>query len=312
MKIIVIGGSAGSLKSLKQITSQLPRDINAAVFVVIHFPADKTSNLPSIINHDGTLTAEHAEHNKKIEAGKIYVAVPNYHLLIENGKIGLGKGPKENRFRPSIDVLFRSAALEYNSDVIGIVLSGLLDDGTVGLNAIKKMNGIAIVQDPADAQFASMPASALRHVDVDHCLPASSIAPIITSVINQPIKDKAMEKDESLQWENDISRGINKNFADMEKYGHASRYICPDCEGPLFRMKDDKIKRYRCFLGHAFTSDTLLDGVTQKIEQLLWTTYRTLDEKREMIESDPEKKDLFAKENEKLISQLKTMRKLLE
>ncbi|MEO6547708.1 MAG: chemotaxis protein CheB, partial [Ferruginibacter sp.] len=294
MKIIVIGGSAGSIKGLKQITSQLSPDIDAAIFVAIHFPADKISNLPSIINHDTSLVAEHAADEKKIEPGKIYVAVPDHHLLIEDGKMCLGKGPKENRFRPSIDVLFRSAALQYGSDVIGIVLSGLLDDGTSGLSTIKKMNGITMVQDPSDAQFSSMPASALHHVEVDHSVAASSIAPIINSVVKNHKKENIMEKDESLEWENDISRGrINNSLEASEKHGNISRYICPDCEGPLFKMKDDKIKRYRCLLGHAFTSNTLLDMVTQKVEQLLWTTYRTLDEKREMIESDPEKKKFF-------------------
>lgn len=311
MKIIVIGGSAGSIRSLKKITSNLSTDMDAAIFVVIHVPPDKTSSLPTIINQDCPLPASHAENNQIIEPGNIYVAVPDHHMLIEKGKICLGKGPKENRFRPSIDVLFRSASLEYSSQVAGIILSGLLDDGTAGLNAIKKRKGIAIVQDPDDAEFPGMPLSALHQVKVDHCVPAADIAPLLGKLLKNHKKEKIMKKDSSLEWENEIARGINTSFDNIEKFATSTRYICPECEGPLFRIKDKNITHYRCFIGHAYTSETLLDDISEKVEHLLWTTYRTMDEKREMISNHPHLTDDLEKEKEKLLAQLETIKKML-
>jgi two-component system, chemotaxis family, protein-glutamate methylesterase/glutaminase len=181
MNIIVIGGSAGSLNSLKKITSNLSENIDAAIFIVVHFPPGKTSYLSNIINRHSLLFAEPAVHQKTIESGKIYVAVPDRHLFIKGNKMYLGNGPKENRFRPAIDVLFRSAALEYGPKVTGIILSGLLDDGTIGLNVIKEMNGIAIVHDPKDAEFTHMPITALQSVEVDYCVPAVAISDLINS-----------------------------------------------------------------------------------------------------------------------------------
>ncbi|MEO5890572.1 MAG: chemotaxis protein CheB [Ferruginibacter sp.] len=312
MKIVVIGGSAGSLRSLKKITSGISKNIDAAVFVVIHFPPDKTSNLPAILNRENEVPAVFATHHSTIETGKIYVATSDHHLIIEKGKMLLVHGPKENRFRPSIDVLFRSAAVAYDAKVIGIILSGLLDDGTSGLSTIKENNGVAIVQDPEDAEFKNMPLSALRNVAVDHCVPAKEIAALINNPANKQPKEIGMKNGERLQWENKIARGMNTSFDDIKKYATSTRYICPQCEGPLFHINDDKVTRYRCFTGHAFTSATLLQDISEKVEHLLWTTFRTMDEKREMIQNFTEQNDELVKEKEKLEIQLEVIKKLLE
>ncbi|MEO6733496.1 MAG: chemotaxis protein CheB [Ferruginibacter sp.] len=284
MNIIVIGGSAGAIKSLKAMIAMLPSDIDAAVFVVIHIPPDKPSNLPNILSTPEGWKAKHAVDSESISVQNIYVARPGCHLLIEEGKTLLGKGPTENRFRPSIDVLFRSAALAYGSQVTGILLSGVLDDGTAGLSAVKKMNGTVIIQHPDDAEFTGMPLNALQKVGADHCVPAMAMGPLLSKLPTINLKQKVMKND-AFEWENNIALGPNSSFSDLNKFASPTRYICPDCEGPLFRMKDEKLVRYRCFVGHAVSEETLLNEISEKLDHLLWTTYRTLDEKREMIDN---------------------------
>ena len=315
MHTIVIGGSAGAIKSLREITSNLPKDLDAALFVVIHFPSDKKSELPKIISNRSSWKAVHATHDQKIERGKIYVAPPGYHLLIEKGKTELGKGPSENRFRPSIDVLFRSAAVNYGSQVTGIILSGILDDGTAGLSAIKKRGGTAIIQDPDDAEFSAMPLNALKKVGADYCVPAEAIAPLLSKlVIPQPVHQKlnVMKNEDGLEWENNLAKATNSSFEDLQKFATPSRYICPECEGPIFRMKDDTLVRYRCFVGHGFSEEILLSEMTKKINHLLWTTFRTVDEKREMIENLSHHSETVQKEKEKISHLLNSIKSLLE
>ncbi len=165
--IVVIGASAGGVEALIRLTSALPRDLPASLFVVLHTPARSKSMLPAILSRSGNLPAIHAEHGSAIEPGCIYVARPDHHLIIKPGFVSVTQGPRENRQRPAIDPLFRSAALAYGHRVVGVVLSGSLDDGTSGLVSIKARGGTAIVQDPADALFDSMPRSAIENVAVD-------------------------------------------------------------------------------------------------------------------------------------------------
>jgi two-component system chemotaxis response regulator CheB len=186
-EIIVVGASAGGVEALIKLVRGLSKDLAASVFIVLHIPAQGPSVLPSILNHAGTLDAQHPIDQQKIEMGKIYIAPPDHHLLVEQGLMRVVYGPKENRHRPAIDALFRSAAIAYGAQVIGVVLTGALDDGTAGLLAIKRRNGIAIVQDPNDAVYGDMPRNALKHVAVDYCVPIVEIGPLLVRLASEPI-----------------------------------------------------------------------------------------------------------------------------
>src|SRR5215208_5246247 len=193
---IVIGASAGGLEPLRDVVAQLPGDLPAPVFVVMHLPPNHKSYLPEILSKTGSLPALHPTDNTKIEVGFIYVAPPDHHLLIDGGHIAVKRGPKENGFRPSIDALFRSAAYSYGPGAIGVVLSGALNDGTSGLWSIKRLGGIAIVQDPYEARYPSMPRSALEYIEADYSVRSTEIAPLLTRLASQQsVNDVEMGND---------------------------------------------------------------------------------------------------------------------
>jgi two-component system, chemotaxis family, protein-glutamate methylesterase/glutaminase len=179
---MVIGASAGGLKALEQIARELPKDMPACLFVVMHIASDNSGALAQIIARRAALKVKRAEHGDPIEHGRLYVAPPDRHLLVGEGSVELSSGPRENRSRPALDPLFRSAALHYGARVAGVVLTGLLDDGTAGLLAIQRGGGVTIVQDPADAEFSGMPLSALARVKVDHCVPLRDIPPLLEAL----------------------------------------------------------------------------------------------------------------------------------
>jgi len=184
--VVVVGASAGGLECLALIASQLSADLPAAVFIVLHMSPRSSSSLPAILSRSGRLPAQHPHHGEETRPGRIYVAPPDHHLMLEAGVVLLTKGPLENRVRPAIDVLFRSAAAVYGRRVIGVVLSGYLDDGAVGLRTIKRQGGIAVVQDPDDAQCPAMPRAALAVVEADHVVPLSEAGPLINQLVQLP------------------------------------------------------------------------------------------------------------------------------
>jgi len=180
--IIVIGASAGGLSALKHLVSKLPAATNAAMFVVLHIPAWRSSDLPQILSANGPLPAAHAEHNEPIAPGRIYVAPPDRHMLLEDHRVCLWKGPKENLFRPAINPLFRSAAIAHGAGVVGVILSGQMDDGSAGLWLIKRSGGVAIVQDPNDAEWPEMPENALNYIKPDYVATAYKIGDLISEL----------------------------------------------------------------------------------------------------------------------------------
>jgi two-component system chemotaxis response regulator CheB len=184
--IIMIGASAGGIEPLQQLVAGLPKDFDASIFVTVHIPAWHKSGLPSILSRIGNLPAEHPKSGETIEPGHIYVAPPDHHLLLDSaGKLQLWRGPKENRHRPSINASFRSAAVSYRERVVGVILSGMLDDGVTGLWWIKRFGGLAMVQDPNEAQFSEMPLTALEHVTVDRVAPARQLGKVIADVAQE-------------------------------------------------------------------------------------------------------------------------------
>jgi two-component system chemotaxis response regulator CheB len=283
--IIVIGTSMGGIAALKALVSGLPRDLRAAIFIVLHISQESPGVLPAILSRAGPLPASNATDHEPIEPGRIYVAPPNHHLLVERGRVRVTSGPKENRFRPAIDPLFRSAAQAYGPRVIGVILTGLLDDGTAGLWAIKQRGGAAVVQDPRDALAPAMPRSALSHVEVDYCLPLKEIAALLGHLTSAPA---AAEGDypvpEEMKVEVSIAEEDNPIAAGVLKMGEPSIFTCPECHGALLQISEGDRFRFRCHTGHAFSHDSLLAELNRKIEDALWNAIRALQESALLME----------------------------
>ncbi|MFE1746357.1 chemotaxis protein CheB [Coleofasciculus sp. H7-2] len=281
--IIVIGTSAGGLKALSTIVSGLPTDINTVFFIVQHLAADKPSILPQILEDVGSLPASHPTDGEKIKTGRIYIAPPDHHLLVNSGVMRVVRGPQENRFRPAIDALFRSAARTYGSRVVGVVLTGYLDDGTVGLQAVKKRGGLAIVQDPKEAEYPSMAKSALRYVKVDYCIPLAEIPDLLVRLASVPaVEEEAYPVTKDIEIESNIAeQAMNtKDFLkNVEQIGTRTTYTCPECNGSIWQIGKEEPSRFRCHIGHSFTANVFLSEQTQNVENALWSAVRAMEEK---------------------------------
>lgn len=283
-RIIVIGASAGGVQALQDLVGGLPANLPAAVLVVLHVPPHSPSALPAILSRAGALPARHPQDGEALETGHIYVAPPDCHLLLDGERLAVKKGPKENRSRPAVDALFRSAAYTHGEGVIGVILSGLLDDGTSGLWTIKRLGGTAVVQRPEDAQYDSMPRSALQHVDVDHVVPVDEMADLLTRLVQAPTPDfpPAKELDgrqrERLQIEVQVAAQESAYQLGIMGLGDLSPLTCPECHGVLVRVEEDTLTRYRCHTGHAYTADTLLAELTESVEAKSYQVLRALEE----------------------------------
>src|SRR4051812_22577036 len=278
--IIVIGTSAGGLDPLRKLLGSLPKDLDATVFIVMHIPAQFTSNLPWILSKAAPVEVKHPIDGENIQKGRIYVAPPDHHLLVEKNQIFVKKGPKENRFRPSIDTLFRSAAYSYGSRVMGIILSGMLDDGTSGMWTIKHLGGICLIQDRKDAMFESMPQNVTHFVDVDYEVSCDEMGALVAKLINEPAKEEepAAIDIKRLSTEINIAKQDNSFNMGILQMGKLTSLTCPECHGSLINIKEGKIMRYRCHTGHAFTASALLAEVTRSVEDTLWSALRGMEE----------------------------------
>jgi two-component system, chemotaxis family, protein-glutamate methylesterase/glutaminase len=278
-KIIVIGASAGGIEAVSKLIAKLPSDFPAPIFVVIHISPHSDSVLPRIFSRAGVLKAVHPRSGKAFSPGYIYVAPPDKHLIIKEDIIELARGPRENNHRPAIDVLFRTAALTYNSLVIGIVLSGTLDDGTAGLLAIKQQGGIAIVQDPDEALYSGMPESAIENVKVDYILPVAEMATVLSRLASEstnPKKIPPVPKD--LEMESDMAELKPEVMQNEQRPGTPSVFACPDCGGVLWEFDEHSIMRFRCRTGHAFSAESLLAQQSNAMEEAMWSALRALEE----------------------------------
>jgi two-component system chemotaxis response regulator CheB len=286
-RIITVGASAGGVDSLCALVKSLPEGLDAAIFVVLHIPANFVSNLPVILSRAGKLPAIHPEDGEEIEGGKIYVAPPDHHILVEASHVLVTRGPKENRNRPSVDALFRSAAYSHGPKVIGIILSGALDDGTSGLWSIKRMRGVTIAQNPEEAAFDSMPASALSQVEIDHCLSVHQMGPLLMEITKQQLSMPGPDvADDARRMGVEVSIAIDgdafrKGVMDC---GELTPFTCPECNGVLVKLKEGKIDRFRCHTGHAYSSSALLSGVMEKIDESYWGAMRSLEEAAMLLE----------------------------
>jgi two-component system chemotaxis response regulator CheB len=278
--IVVVGASSGGISALQTLFAGLPASLPAAVFVVLHIPAHAPSQLHHILARAGTLPVTQAVDGEPIVPGHVYVAPADRHLLVEADKLRVTRGPRENRLRPAVDALFRSAAYAFGPRVIGIVLSGMLDDGTAGSWAIKDRGGIVLVQSLDDAEFPSMPDSARRHVAVDDTLPVAAIPDAVMRALREPLSTvKGAAPTKLLQVETRIVQEGNALQEGIMQLGPVSPNTCPECHGALVKIKQGPIVRYRCHTGHAFSLQTLLADVNEEIEKTLWGALRAAEER---------------------------------
>jgi len=266
--IFVVGASAGGVEALRVLASGLPREFDAAVFVTLHIGAGPSA-LDTILSQAGPLPSKRPKDGEQIERGTIYVAPPDYHMLVAQGHIHLSHGPKENRTRPAINPMFRSAARSYGGRVTGIILSGALDDGVAGLAEVKRCGGLAVVQHPETAQFPDMPSSAITHVDdVDYVVPIREIGILLGRLAGT--ENTAMEEHES----------IERKQVEL---------ICPDCQGPMWQERQGRIVEYACRVGHRFSPLSMLSSFREGVENRLWNVVVSLDATADFAEQlEPE------------------------
>ena len=280
--IIAIGGSAGSGAVLKQLLGGLPRDLPASVFVSTHIPAHSPSLLAEILAGNTPLPVAQALDGQLVERGHVYVAAPDRHLLLIGDTIRLGSGPRENMVRPSIDPLFRSAALSGGPRVIGVVLTGMLNDGAAGLHAIKSAGGVAVVQHPLDAEADQMPLAALEAVEVDHVAPAAKLGELLATIAGTDA-GPALPPDGDLRLEVEIAAGARLGSDRLRQIAMPSALSCPDCHGVLSEVNDSRPLRYRCQIGHAYTAENLAAHIDE-VDEAIRVAMRVMEERVTLVE----------------------------
>lgn len=275
--VVAIGASAGGVEALSNLAAGLTPDVPYAYLMVLHVPAGAPSILARIVDRSGPLPATAAENGATLEPGHIYVGVPDRHLLVADHRVLLSQGPTENGHRPAINALFRSVALAYGRRAVGVLLSGVLDDGVLGLGAIRSRGGVTIGQLPEDAMFAAMPTNAAEAGVVDRQAAAADIGAALKELSHREIEDCDMERDSAMELENKIA--MMSRFAtdfDTEKLGVPSGYTCPDCNGSLVSISEGN---FRCQVGHAWTAEALLGARDTELEGAMWVAVRSLQEK---------------------------------
>jgi len=275
--IIVVGASAGGLEAVSGFLGQLRPDLPAAIFVVIHITPAATSVLPRILNRVSGLRVMQASDGQVIERGTVYVAPPNHHLLVKAGYVGVVLGPRENRHRPAIDPLFRTAARIYGARVIGIALSGSGDDGVAGLRAIHDRGGLTIAQDPADAAHPDLPRNAIEFAAIDYTTPIDRLGPLVVDLVGEPAP-WSPPPPSALAKESRLAEGDLATIEDERKVGAPSAFSCPDCGGVLWEIEGGDALRFRCRVGHSYSADALADEQDATLEKALWAALRALEE----------------------------------
>jgi two-component system, chemotaxis family, protein-glutamate methylesterase/glutaminase len=280
--IIVIGGSSGATAPLKAILGALPADLPAAVLVVLHIPARSLGLLTTVTAAAAHMPVHAAREGMAIAPGNIYLGVPDHHLIVGHAGIRLGRGPRENMARPSIDPLFRSAAATYGPRVIGLVLSGLLNDGAAGLEAIKRCGGVAIVQDPADAIADEMPRNAMSAVTVDLAVPSARLGDILSELVREPAGPRLPVPPE-IRLEVDIAAGERIDSTVLARIADPAPVTCPHCAGVLSTIRDAKPLRFRCQVGHAYTAEAVAQQQENTVDEALRVAMRIVEERAELV-----------------------------
>jgi two-component system chemotaxis response regulator CheB len=264
--VVVIGASAGGVDALLSLAAELPADLPATIFVVQHMAAGFGSRMPELLSARGPLRASHPLDGEVPSRGRIYIAPPDMHLTLRGEHMSVARGPKENSHRPSVDVLFRSAAQAYGARVIGVVLTGHLDCGTAGLFSIKARGGIAIAQDPSDARVPAMPESAIASAQVDHVVTLAALPSLLERLTREPVVQPPTQlRSETLELEGEL-------------LGAPAPLVCPLCQGVLTESDEQDFALFRCHVGHTFSLRSMVLEQAESLERALWSAVRALEE----------------------------------
>jgi two-component system chemotaxis response regulator CheB len=275
--VVAIGASAGGVEALTRVAAGLTSDLPFAVLMALHVPPGAPSVLGRIIDRSGPLPAVSAVNGAPLEWGRIHVAIPDRHLLVSDHRVVLSEGPTENGYRPAIDAMFRSVALEFGPRAIGVLMSGVLDDGVAGLGAIRARGGTTLVQRPDDALYPTMPRNAIAAGVADEQVTAAEVGAVLKRLADREIEERPMESDINMELENRIAMARRFEVSiEGETLGPPSGYTCPDCNGSLMTLSDTS---YRCRVGHAWTADALLKARDDEVEGAVWVALRSLKEK---------------------------------
>lgn len=283
--VIVIGASAGGMEALYALVSQLSEDFPAPILIVQHISADATGNyLLNALQRAAKLKCVHAIQGESIKAGYIYLAPSDHHMLIHgDGKLQVTKGAQENRYRPGIDPLFRSAAVGFTNKLIGIILTGYLDDGTSGMIAIQRCGGTCIIQEPKDAQYPDMPINAINQLDADYVIPVAEMGSVLVQLTSRKRHGRKKTVPKDILTEAKIAERVLSDLGAVNSLGNQVPFNCPGCGGVLWKIGEGNDLRYRCHTGHAYTYKSLLAEQTSKIEETMWTALRMFEERRNLL-----------------------------
>lgn len=276
--VLAIGTSAGGVEALVFLARNFPRAFPAAVLVTIHLPGHSRSVLDEILSEAGPLPAAFAETGDTVRQGRIYIAPPNRHLLLEGDRIALGEGPRENNSRPAIDPMLRSAAVCCASRTVGVVLTGTLGDGASGLWAVRQGGGIAVVQDPTDAAFAEMPLTALNKAAPDHVVGLAEMPSLLDKLVRLPAGEtKPLPR--NVEYEVEIAKTGRSAMKDIDSIGRRSVLACPDCGGVMWEIYEGEVSHYRCHVGHTYTSEVMSVALDENLRRALASALRALEER---------------------------------
>ncbi|EJW12652.1 protein-glutamate methylesterase protein [Rhodovulum sp. PH10] len=281
--IVAIGTSAGGVKALIALAQNFPEQLSAAVLVTIHLPADAKSVLDEILTGAGPLPAHFAEDGETMRTGHIHIAPPGRHLLMEDDRLRLGHGPRENNVRPAIDPMLRSAAICCGPRLIGVVLTGTLGDGASGLWAVGACGGITVVQDPADAEFAQMPETALERVRADHVVGLADLPKLLARLVDQPAGLPVPVPD-GLRFDVEIARTGRAAMHELDHHGRRSVLACPDCGGVMWEFDEGELLRFRCHVGHAYTAEMMTLALDENVRRAIASALRGFEERIALVE----------------------------
>jgi two-component system chemotaxis response regulator CheB len=282
-QVVVIGASAGGIGAVSGILRELPGDFPAAIFVVVHIPATIRSALPSVLSRRSSLVALHPQAGEAIERGRVYVAPPDHHLLMDGGRVLLSHGPEENGFRPAIDVLFRSAALNHGPGVVAVVLSGVLGDGAIGLAEVKRHGGTTVVQDPEDALFDDMPRRAMDVMEPDHVATAADMHRLLRRLVAEPVAHRPHQEVPRMDGRQVRATRVDGPTGGEDAPGVPSGYTCPECHGVLWEQGEGDTFQFLCRTGHRLSPDSLLHQREREIEGALYAARRALQEQASLL-----------------------------
>lgn len=273
--LVVVGASSGGVEALMALLAGIPEDFAAAIFIVLHVRPDYPSQLPAILNRAGRLPVAHAVDGEPIRRGRVYVAPPGMQTYVQRGHISVQRGLAENLYRPAVDPLFRTAAHHYGVRVVGVILTGSMDDGSAGLLAVKRGGGTTIVQDPREAMFPSMPDHACQAADPEFILPLRSIAPLLVELVSEHLGDDRLTNEVALEAAEEAPPSAA--FQTSEEQGTPVNIACPDCHGTLWEIDEPGAVRFRCRVGHGFSERAILKAHGDSVERALYAALSAID-----------------------------------